>query len=175
MLLGPEGSSAVIGIRPSAAGSSLATALAQRKPRASSLKIEETDFGSVLRIQLVRQRLLALPRSVSDASIMGGGSAINSAADAGSMSDCSNGGGCSGDYGLGISFSPGAHTGSAPGDNSTLRFYVLRLVAGGPAEMCGLIQVLPFICVPALGFAIFVTVARLNAATLTHVCFSARR
>ena len=156
MLLGPEGSTAVIGIRPSAAGSSLATALAQRKPRASSLKIEETDFGSVLRIPLMRQRLLALPNSTSDA-IIGGGGAINSAVDSGSMSDCSNGGGCSGDYGLGISFSPGAHTGPAPGDNSTLRFYVLRLVAGGPAEMCGLIQVISFICLPAIGFAIFIT------------------
>ena len=145
MLLGPEGSSAVVGIRPSAAGSSLATAFAQRKPRASSLKIVDTDFGSVLRIQLVRQRLPALSLTVADTSVSSCGGTMNSAVDGGSLSDCSNGGGSGGDYGLGISFSPGSHAVSTPGDNSTLRFYVLRLVAGGPAEMCGLIQVLLYI------------------------------
>lgn len=144
MLLGPEGLPAVIGIRPSTSGSSLAAAFAQRKPRASSLTIAETDFGSVLRIQLVRQRLPALPHSIVDSNSSSDVS-TNSPADGGSMSDCSNGGGGSGDYGLGISFSPKAHTDSTPGDSSMLRFYVLRLVAGGPAEMCGLIQVPSFI------------------------------
>ena len=151
MLLGPEGSAAVIGIRPATAASSLAAALAQRKPRASSLTIAETDFGAVLRIPLVRQRLPALPPSLPDHQNLSIGSSSGSsssiaAADGGDMSDCSIGGGSSGDYGLGISFAPGAHAGSAPGDNQSsspppLRFYVLRLVAGGPAEMCGLIQV----------------------------------
>ena len=159
MLLGPEGSSAIIGVRPSTAGVSLAAALAHRKPHASSLTIAETDFGALLRIPLVRQRLPALPPSPADGpspgiSSSGDGSIIaptpTAAADGGDMSDGSIGGGSSGDYGLGISFSPGAHAAAAPGDSpSSLRFYVLRLVAGGPAEMCGLIQVRSCACVAA--------------------------
>lgn len=146
MLLGPEGSSAVIGVRPSTAGSSLAAAFAQRKSRASSLTIAETDFGALLRIPLVRQRLPALPQSVENSTRLSVSTlSVNPTADEGSMSDCSNGGGSSGEYGLGISFSPGVHASSTTGDKSTLRFYVLRLVAGGPAEMCGLIQVLFFL------------------------------
>jgi hypothetical protein len=145
MLLGPEGSSAVIGVRPSTAGSSLAAAFAQRKPRASSLTIAETDFGALLRMPLVRQRLQALPQSISNSKhLSAGASSLNSTVDEGGMSDCSNGGGSSGEYGLGISFSPGVHASSTIGDKSTLRFYVLRLVAGGPAEMCGLIQVIHY-------------------------------
>ena len=157
MLLGPEGTSAVIGVRPSSAASSLAAALAQRKPRSSSLTIAETDFGSVLRIPLVRQRLPALPKSICDVqkqlNVDALSISIDSAADGGSVSDGSNCGSIGGEYGLGISFSPGSHAASNPEDNSNLRFYVLRLVAGGPAEMCGLIQVRPCICVNFYGSA----------------------
>jgi hypothetical protein len=148
MLLGPEGSSAIIGVRPSVSGSSLAAAFAQRKPRASSLTIAETDFGALLRIPLVRQRLPALSQSTANSnssSIIS--SSIISSTEEGCMSDCSNGGGSIGEYGLGISFSPGVHAGSTAGDKTNLRFYVLRLVAGGPAEMCGLIQVPSGICI----------------------------
>jgi hypothetical protein len=146
MLLGAEGSSAVIGVRPSTSGTSLAAALARRKPLSSSLTIAETDFGSVLRIPLVRQRLPALPQPLTDdkaVRVDHGVDSASSSADGGDVSDCSNGGGSIGEYGLGISFSPGTLAGSAPGERSPLtRFFVLRLVAGGPAEMCGLIQVL---------------------------------
>ena len=155
MLLGPEGSSAVVGVRPSNEGLSLAAAFAQRKPRASLLTIAETDFGALLRIPLVRQRLPALSQSIGNSKQLNvSACSINSAADDGSMSDCSNGGGSSGEYGLGISFSPGSR--STTGDKTSLRFYVLRLVAGGPAEMCGLIQVLScilwlrFLSIPSL-------------------------
>ena len=166
MLLGPEGSSAVIGVRPSSAGSSLAAALAQRKPRSSHLTIAETDFGSVLRIPLVRQRLPALPQSIPDVQKLNVDAlsiSIDAAADGGSVSDGSNCGSTSGEYGLGISFSPGTHAVLNSGDNSNLRFYVLRLVAGGPAEMCGLIQVRSCNCVifhdSRIIFALFASVS----------------
>ena len=88
MLLGPEGSSAVVGVRPSNEGLSLAAAFAQRKPRASLLTIAETDFGALLRIPLVRQRLPALSQSIGNSKRLNvSACSINSAADDGSMSD----------------------------------------------------------------------------------------